>query len=55
MERPLFETTLDFIGPASRVLSRGLGVVQNGAVRAYALVFSVGLGALVLYFLVQAA
>jgi NADH-quinone oxidoreductase subunit L len=55
VERPLFESTLDFLEPASRVLSRGLGVVQNGAMRAYVLVFTIGLGALILYFLAQAA
>jgi NADH-quinone oxidoreductase subunit L len=55
VERPVFLSSLDFLEPASRVISRGVSVVQNGAVRAYALVFALGVGALVLFFLVHAA
>ncbi len=30
VERPVFQLPLDFLGPASRVVSRGLSVIQNG-------------------------
>jgi NADH-quinone oxidoreductase subunit L len=55
VERPVFQLPLDFLGPASRVVSRGLSVIQTGAVRAYALVLTVGLAGLVVYFLAQAS
>jgi NADH-quinone oxidoreductase subunit L len=55
VERPVFQQPVDFFGPATRVLARGLGVVQNGAVRAYALVFTLGVAGLLAYFLAQAA
>jgi NADH-quinone oxidoreductase subunit L len=55
IERPLFDAPLDGTGAASQALSRGLGAVQNGIVRAYALVFAFGVGGLVLYFMLRAS
>ncbi len=55
VERPLFEAPLDAVGPASRLVARGFGVVQTGVVRLYALVFAVGVGALLLLFMVQSS
>ncbi|CAA9530981.1 MAG: NADH-ubiquinone oxidoreductase chain L [uncultured Thermoleophilia bacterium] len=54
VERPFFEAPLDAVGPASRLVARGFGVSQTGVVRLYALVFAVGVGALLLLFMVQA-
>jgi NADH-quinone oxidoreductase subunit L len=55
IERPFFEAPLDAVGPASRFVARGFGVAQTGVVRLYALVFAVGVGALLLLFMVQAS
>jgi len=54
-ERPLIEGPLNGAGVLAQAVSRGLGVVQTGVVRAYALVFALGVGGLLLYFMLRAA
>jgi NADH-quinone oxidoreductase subunit L len=54
VERP-FLVVPDAIGAFAMLAGRTLGPLQTGLVRAYALVFALGVGGLVLYFMLQAA
>lgn len=55
IERPFFQLPLDGIGIAARGIARQLSHAQGGIVRQYAMVLAVGVGALAVWFLVQAA
>jgi NADH-quinone oxidoreductase subunit L len=55
IERPIFEGSLNAVGPLSQVAARGLGAFQTGVIRSYVLTFVVGLVALILVFMLQAA
>jgi len=55
IDRPAFVWPLEGIGTISGFAGRSLAAIQNGIVRAYVLVFALGLGLILLYFLVRAA
>jgi NADH-quinone oxidoreductase subunit L len=55
VERPIFIGIPDGLGALAGIVSRSTAGLAGGVVRLYALVFALGVGALVLYFMLQAA
>jgi NADH-quinone oxidoreductase subunit L len=55
LDRPAFVWPIDGVAQITGFAGRSIAVIQNGIVRAYVLVFALGLGLLLLYFLVRGA